>query len=401
MFSRRQSMKKIAKWNWLRIIRDWKTRILCLLFFIFFSSFSILYRQQDVTFPAIEMKEEYEDERQIYRLIPKAHFEGDLGEEVQKTLGSNSVALGVNRYILNRQSGNKVNGMTSLPDYIENGQKIVENNLFLHEAKDFESYDLLVDVYLPPLEEVEEQKRFYDAMEHDPLDIEWNPYSTAQVMKTEVEILAGIGLYLFIALLAADHFTKDQIKNKSITQGLPIPWKTQWRLRSSYLWLLYWLTFIIGLFTSYLVSRQTETKGSFIYPTAIYQKGAIHYIPVWQYLVLIVLSMMILSYALLLLMTGLSWIFRNVYLTMILGSSLFLLPQIWTVLKPASSWQPSLYLNFGQVLSGSTAQATGLSGVVWWKALIIYIMIIVLIELVFKKVFSYIPGTSGLQRRKI
>ena len=46
-------MQKIAKWNWLRIIRDWKTRILLLLFLVFFGSFSLLYRQQNVTFQSL------------------------------------------------------------------------------------------------------------------------------------------------------------------------------------------------------------------------------------------------------------------------------------------------------------------------------------------------------------
>lgn len=223
-------MQKIAKWNWLRIMRDWKTRILLLLFLVFFGSFSLFYRQQNVTFPVLEMSEEYEDERQIYRLIPKSHFEGELGEEVQNRLGANSVALGVNRYILSRQSGNEIEGIEFLPDYIESGRTLVENNLYLHEARDFESYDLLVDEYLPSLEEVQEQERFYDSLEASDLDIEWNPFSAAQMTKTSIELLTGITLFLFIALLASDHFTKDQEQNWSVTQGWPISWKTQWQL---------------------------------------------------------------------------------------------------------------------------------------------------------------------------
>src|SRR5690625_897960 len=322
-------MKKIAKWNWLRIIRDWKTRILLALFLVFFGSFSLLYRQQNVTFPAIEMSEEYEDERQIYRLIPKDHFESELGQEVQQALGSNSVALGVNRYILNKQSGNEIQGMESLPDYIENGREIVENNLFLHNATDFESHDLLVENYLPPLEEVLEQERFYNELESSGLDIEWNPYSASQMVKVEVELLAGITLFLLLALLAADHFTKDQVENWSATQGWPVPWKTQWRLRSGYLTGLFWLTVLLGAVISYLISLQLETSGSFRYPTALYQNGAIHYVPLWQYLLISLALSVVLSYILLLFTTGLSWIFRNFYLTILLVAGLFLLPQMW------------------------------------------------------------------------
>lgn len=394
-------MKKIAKWNWLRIIRDWKTRILLALFLIFFGSFSLLYRQQNVTFPAIEMSEEYEDERQIYRLIPNDHFETELGKEVQRKLGGNSVALGVNRYILGKRSGNKIEGVEFLPDYIENGQTIVENNLFLHNATEFESHELLVDIYLPPIEEVKEQERFYNDLQSSGLDIEWNPYSATQMVKVEFELLAGITLFLMIAILAADHFTKDQTENWSATHGWPISWKTQWRLRSGYLTGLLWGTILLGSVISYFISLQFETSGSFNYPTAVYQNGGVHYLPLWQYLLISGSLSIVLSYVLLLITTGLSWIFKNFYLTILLIGSIFLLPQMWSFLPAFSSWQPSLYLNIFNVLDGTTAAATGLNGIVWWKGYIVYGVMIVLLEFVFSKVFSYIPtATSGLQRRE-
>lgn len=393
-------MQKIAKWNWLRIIRDWKTRILLLLFLVFFGSFSLLYRQQNVTFPVLEMSEEYEDERQIYRLIPRDDFQGELGQEVQARLGSNSVALGVNRYILSRRAGNEIEGFDILPDFIENGRTLVDNNLFLHQATEFESHQLLVDEYLPPLSEVEEQARFYDALEESNLDIEWNPFSAAQVVKTSVEMLTGVTLFLLIALLASDHFTKDHEQNWSATHGWPIPWKTQWRLRSFYLWGLFWGAILLGSIISYFISLQIETVGSFNYPVAIFQAGVVQYIPLWQYLLIALALAFVLSYVLLLVITGLSWIFRNIYLTIILSVMLFMLPQMWSFIPAFSSWQPSLYLNIYGVLQGTTAVSTGLSGVVWWKAFIVYGAIILLLEGIFGKIFSYIPSaTSGLQRR--
>lgn len=385
----------------LRVMRDWKTRVLALLFFVFFASFSLLYRQQRVTFPASEMSEEYQDERQIYRLIPQSHFETDLGQEVQVRLGSNSVSLGVNRYILSKQQGNSIQGIDLLPDYIESGRKMVENNLFLYEAKEFESYDLLTEIYLPPLEEVEEEERFYDALEKSGLDIEWNPYSAAQMLKVELELLTGLGLFLLIALLAADQFSRDQERNWSVTQGLPIPWKTQWRLRTVILSVLFWTTFISGVIISYLVSLTIETSGSFNYPTAIFQNGQIEYIPLWQYLLISTLLSFVLSYVLLLITTGLSWVFKNIYITILIVSSLFALPKIWTFIPAFSSWQPSLYLNVLEVLQGTAARKTGLSGVVWWKGLFAFVILGLILEFAFSKVFSYIPTkTAGLQRRE-
>lgn len=58
-------------------------------------------------------------------------------------------------------------------------------------------------------------------------------------------------------------------------------------------------------------------------------------------------------------------------------------------------------MNNRGVIDGSVAASTGLSGVVWWKGFILYGVIILALEWVFSKVFSYIPtATLGLQRRE-
>lgn len=393
-------MKNTLYWTGLRIIRDRKFKVLLFLFFAFFASFSLIYRQQNVTFPYSEMKKEYHDERQIYRMIPSDHFEGELGQEVQQRLGSNSVALGVQSFWLQMEEKGKEDVLSILPDYTEVGQTLVDNNLFLHDATEFGSHDLLVQRYLPPLEEVQQESRFFDALSESGLRVEWNYFSAAQVVKAEVEMISGIFLFLFIALLAADSFTKDHVNHWSVTHGLPVPWKITWRVRSGYIFSLFWLTMFVGLSISYLVGRLIDTSGSLNYPTGIYFTDGIQYIPMWQYLGILLILSMLLSYVLILLTTGLSWFIRNSYLTILTIITLFALPQIWYFAPALTSWQPSLYLNVFGVVNGTTAAMTGISNVVWWKAAIIFIVLIIVLELIFEVVFSRIPTqTTGLKRR--
>ena len=393
-------MKDFLYWTSLRIVRNRKIRVLSILFLTFFASFSLLYRQQELTFPYYEMREEYQDEQQIYRLIPPQHFEGELGHEVQQRLGSNSVSLGVQRYLLKEEDGNTFNELIDLPNYIEVGQQLAENNLFLYEATDFGSYDLLVNEYLPPEDMIYEQIRFFDALEESGLDIEWNYFSSAQILKEEMNFLTGVLLFLMLAILAGDHFTKDHQKHWSVTHGLPVSWKKTWRANSSILFLLFWAVVLVGSGISYLIGTILDTSGSLHYPTALYFEGGVQYIPMWQYLIMALILSMLLSYILLLLTTGLSWFIRNSYLTILLVSGLYLVPQIWQVIPAFSSWQPSLYLNLNNVLNGTMASLTGLNGVVWWKAGLVYLLMIVVLEIVFNQVFSKIPTeTSGLKRR--
>lgn len=393
-------MKNIVYWSGLRIFRDRKTRVLLVLFFVFFASFSLIYRQQNLTFPYSEIRNEYHEEEQVYRMIPSQHFEGELGKEVQHRLGGNSVALGVQSYYLKREENGDADELFFMPDYTEIGQQLVDNYLFLHHATDFGSHELLVNEYLPPLEEVEEQARYFTALSDSDLDVEWNYFSASQVVKAEVEMISGILLFLFIALLAADHFTKDHDKHWSVTHGLPVPWKTMWRVRSGYLFGLFWTVALLGLVISYFVGTAVDTSGSLVYPTAIYFDQAVRYIPLWQYLGIVMVLTMLLSYVLMLLTTGLSWFIRNSYLTILIISGLFAIPQIWQVLPAFSSWQPSIYLNIFGVVSGEMAATTGLVNVVWWKGVVLFIVLIVALELIFEIVFSRIPTeTAGLKRR--
>ena len=393
-------MKDFLYWTSLRIVRNRKIRVLSILFLTFFASFSLLYRQQELTFPYYEMREEYQDEQQIYRLIPPQHFEGELGHEVQQRLGSNSVSLGVQRYLLKEEDGNTFNELIDLPNYIEVGQQLAENNLFLYEATDFGSYDLLVNEYLPPEDMIYEQIRFFDALEESGLDIEWNYFSSAQILKEEMNFLTGVLLFLMLAILAGDHFTKDHQKHWSVTHGLPVSWKQTWRANSSILFLLFWAVVLVGSGISYLIGTILDTSGSLHYPTALYFEGGVQYIPMWQYLIIALILSILLSYILLLLTTGLSWFIRNSYLTILLVSGLYLVPQIWQIIPAFSSWQPSLYLNLNNVLNGTMASLTDLNGVVWWKAGLVYLLMIVILEIVFNQVFSKIPTeTTGLKRR--
>lgn len=393
-------MKDFLYWTSLRIVRNRKIRVLSILFLTFFASFSLLYRQQELTFPYYEMREEYQDEQQIYRLIPPQHFEGELGHEVQQRLGSNSVSLGVQRYLLKEEDGNTFNELIDLPNYIEVGQQLAENNLFLYEATDFGSYDLLVNEYLPPEDMIYEQIRFFEALEESGLDIEWNYFSSAQILKEEMNFLTGVLLFLMLAILAGDHFTKDHQKHWSVTHGLPVSWKKTWRANSSILFLLFWAVVLVGSGISYLIGTILDTSGSLHYPTALYFEGGVQYIPMWQYLIIALILSILLSYILLLLTTGLSWFIRNSYLTILLVSGLYLVPQIWQVIPAFNSWQPSFYLNLNNVLNGTMASLTDLNGVVWWKAGLVYLLMIVILEIVFNQVFSKIPTeTTGLKRR--
>ena len=396
-------MKRVLKWNGRLLLRDWKTRLLLIGFFLFLGTFSLLYRQQNVTLPEMQLRSEYSEAHNIFRLIPDAHFEGELGEEVQQRLGRNSTLIGLNRYILSQREGNTIEGLEDVvSDYLDNGRTMAENNLFLNEATEFESHETLTSVYLPSRNEIERQLAFFDALDESGLAIEWNPYASSQILQQQLELFISVVLFIAIALLAGDHFTKDQENNYSVTQGLPLPMKTQWRSRSFLLWLMTWLAALLGIGVSYGLSLFFETSGSLNYPIELYVSQTITYIPLWQYGLLLIGLGMIVSYLFLLIITGLSWMIRNIYLTLFIVALLVLLPQIWSVFDPLTSWQPSFYTEVVAVVSGESALQFDLPGIVYWKLPIIAAGMWLVIEGLFHVIFKLIPTQrSGLKRRVI
>lgn len=391
----------LAKWHWRKLLRDWKTRILLIAFFLFFSSFSLLYRQQNLDLPLDEMRENYTMTQQLFHIIPGSHFEGEMGEEIYDILAQQQGLYGMQRFILSEEEGNTVGNLESVVDnYLDNGRTITENQLRLWEMTDFGSYEILTST-LSDQETLQQELSFYQFMDEHGLDIEWNPYSASQVFYQQAELIVGVVLFLFVALLAADRFTQDQKQNWSVTQGNPVSWKKQWRQRSAQLWVLMWSVTLLGMAISYFMSLLRETSGSLWYPVGVNTGEGIQYIATWQYALLLVGLGMLLSYVLLLFTTGLSWMIRNVYLTVGLGVSVYFIPYMWQIIEPFSSWQPSLYLNIVPVVTGMSAEQFGLPGVHVWKMPFMFLFFLIVLEGVFRWVFDFIPTqTNGLKRRK-
>lgn len=167
------------------------------------------------------------------------------------------------------------------------------------------------------------------------------------------------------------------------------------------MWGLMWGVTLAGLAVSYGISLVRETPGSLQYPMAIQTAQNMSYIPLWQYILLLIGLGMLLSYVLLLLTTGLSWMIRNVYLTIGLSIGVYFIPYIWNIVEPLGSWQPSLYLHIVPVVSGVSAEQFELPGIHVWKTPVMFLLYWLGLELVFNQVFDLIPTqTMGLKRRK-
>lgn len=389
---------RLFRWETLKVLRDWKVRILLAALILFVATYSTLYQKRSVELPVEETRTHYEETQTLFRAIPQEHFETEIGQDVYDRLARQQSILGMQRFILSEKEGNTVEGLEEIvSDYVDQGIEMAENQLYFHTADDFESQELLLN-FMPSEMEIENRLKFLNYLQENDVAIDWNPMSPSLVLYTLVNIIAGVFIYIIAAIFGADRFSRDQENNWSITQGLPYTWKFQWRQRTLISWVLIWVTLIIGILISYSVSRLFTDTGTLMYPVQLYGGADAEYISVLQYVVMTLLLAMVLSYVIIKLSTGLSWVFRNIYLTITIVVAIFFIPYIFTVISPLSSWNPLLYLQLLPVLEGEWSD---IGDVNVMKLLIAIVLFYILIEVLFHFIFKLIPTRTGrLERRK-
>lgn len=388
---------RLFKWEMLKILRDWKVRILLLALLVFLATFSSFYQNQNVSLPLENIREQYAQVENVYYASPEAHLSTEVGEYVDELLAENQWLLGMQRYILNQRDGNTVDGLEDLVgDYVEQGMQINENILTLHGLTEFESYPLLVE-NLPTVEEVEAEMQFLTYLSENDVDIDWNPMSPSLVLFELINTVAGVFLFIVAAVMGADRFSLDQERNWSITQGIPLSWHFQWRMRTFINWMLIWTVSILGIVISYFVSTMREDTGTLMYPVQLYGPTYVEHISVLSYAIVVTLLVMVLSYLIIKLSVGLSWVFRNIYLTIAIVVGVFFIPYVFTVVPAGNGMNPLLYLQIEPVLNG------------FWdpmfvnipRMIVAFVLIFLIIEVLFFFIFQRIPTRTGkLERRK-
>ncbi|MGO1923101.1 MAG: hypothetical protein ACTH14_04650 [Jeotgalicoccus sp.] len=389
---------KLFKWDFLKIIRDWKVRILLVSLFLFLASYSAFYQDRSLVLPLEELRSEYEDTQQIFHAIPQNHFDSATGQEVYDKLARQQSIIGMQRYILSEQEGNTVSGLENVvSDYVDQGLELAENRLFFYEADDFESQELLLS-FMPEKSKIENDLKFLTYLKENNVDIDWNPLSPSLVLFNLVNIISGIFIFIIAAIFGADRFSKDQEFNWSISQGIPYSWAHQWRQRTFISWGLIWVITLAGICVSYLLSTLFTDSGTLNYPVPLYSGAETVYISIMQYVILALLLTMALSYIIVKLSTGLSWIFRNIYLTITIVTAVFYLPYVFALTGPAASWNPFLYLQIVPVLEGAWES---LKNVTVTKLIISIAVLYIIVEIVFHFIFKLIPTRIGkLERRR-
>ena len=387
----------LAKWDFLKIIRDTKSRVLLIGLFLFIGTFSYFYQQGEF----LNLSQEYVGNSNAYldtyNSLTEENLSTEQGQEIDRRLARNQSISGMLAFIIGEGEGNTVDDLEEIVgDFVEQSLELNENILFFYAQEDFPQYDALTRL-LPPEEQAIEQFRMYEYMSERDIQVDSNQASPGMALYHLVQLLSGVFIIIIAAVSGADSFSRDQESNWSITQGLPVTWQRQWNARTFIHWGLIWIVILAGIVTSFLISIIGAGSTALDYPVPLYRGENVAYISVIQYAVIVTILVMMLSYLALKLSIGMSFIFRNIYLTVALVLGVFFIPYVFLIVPPVSEMNPLLYLQIAPVLEQWWYPLNTLM----WQLILSFILLYIVIEIVFWYVFTLIPTRAGkLERRR-
>ncbi len=388
---------RLAKWDFLKIIRDAKSRVLLIGLFLFIGTFSYFYQQGEF----LNLSQEYVGSSssylQTYNALTDESLATEQGQEIDRRLARNQTISGMLAFIIGEEQGNTVDDLEEVVgDFVDQSMELNENILFFYDQKDFPQYDALTRL-LPPEEQAIEQFRMYEYMSDRGIEVDSNQASPGMALYSLIQLLSGVFIIIIAAVSGADSFSRDQESNWSVTQGLPITWQRQWNTRAIIHWSLLWGVILLGIVTSFLISLIGAGSTALDYPVPLYQGENVAYVSVLQYAVIVTILVMMLSYLALKLSIGMSFVFRNIYLTVALVLGVFFIPYAFLIIPPVSEMNPLLYLQIAPALEQWWYPLNTLM----WQMILSFIILYIVIELVFWYVFTLIPTRTGkLERRR-
>lgn len=388
---------RLAKWDFLKIIRDAKSRVLLIGLFLFIGTFSYFYQQGEF----LNLSQEYVGSSssylQTYNALTDESLATEQGQEIDRRLARNQTISGMLAFIIGEEQGNTVDDLEEVVgDFVDQSMELNENILFFYDQKDFPQYDALTRL-LPPEEQAIEQFRMYEYMSDRGIEVDSNQASPGMALYSLIQLLSGVFIIIIAAVSGADSFSRDQESNWSVTQGLPITWQRQWNTRAIIHWSLLWGVILLGIVTSFLISLIGAGSTALDYPVPLYQGENVAYVSVLQYAVIVTILVMMLSYLALKLSIGMSFVFRNIYLTVALVLGVCFIPYAFLIIPPVSEMNPLLYLQIAPALEQWWYPLNTLM----WQMILSFIILYIVIELVFWYVFTLIPTRTGkLERRR-
>lgn len=355
------------------IMRNRKNWLLGIVLILFFPFYFLYFNQTEPE--SLKERKEYEESLYdpIFYQFAEIYQETPEGEEVYDNLLEQASLVRMQNYYLSL-------GGKSDEEYITTGLELNELRLRVHELNNVGIAEHLI---IPEEDVLRENTLLKYIQEHD-LPLQPNPFVASNFLTVVIMAFSGILFFLFILMSSNEILTKEQ-NHQTVVSGFPINFMTKVNSKV-FVYFIYLLFFLcLGLIAGTTYAANKSHLGDFSYPTLIYKGGDYVAISVTQYLIYSLLLMSLIIIFVLYLSVLLNMLFKNAYLNIVVGLSIFFIPALLKIIGINQAIvTPIKLLDFANVLSGKIAVELGNAKIQFSYAVI---WLLILIGIVYSIIF--------------
>lgn len=234
--------------------------------------------------------------------------------------------------------------------YVDTGLEITKIRIQAHE----DGYGELPKEFVVPLSQSLKERELYIYLQENNLQIEPDAQNASNFLSLAVTWFSTISFF-FLLLLLSDVLLQDE-EHKTIIEAYPINVYQKIISKMTIQTVFTFIILIALFFIGYLMTLVVFRPGTLNYPEAVYWKGAYTAIPTYCYIFLFLLLFFVFMIHMILFSAVLNVVFKNKYLNIFVGGSLYVIGSIFSAQFPILRFTPINYLDPGGILKGELAE---------------------------------------------
>lgn len=258
--------------------------------------------------------------------------------------------------------------------YLPHSLELAELRTEMHEI----GIDGIPERLFPPEHEVRQQVQYFSYLEESSLPIRFENQIVSEYVE-QVLLTFGVGAFFFLLLIGSTIFIND-LEHASMVEAYPINTVQKMISKVGIYSIFSFIVPLIILLSACIILSLLWSLGEFNYPVAYYSLGRFIASPLSHFIVIFFFMFFILSIHVMLLCTLGNRVFKNQYVTIVIGGVLYIAPILFERISGFFFWSPTNFYNLTSVFSGKYAME--LHPWVHWQtgviSLMIFSMVIVL-----------------------
>lgn len=244
-------------------------------------------------------------------------------------------------------------------NYIDNGLELTEYRLQLRNLKT----QGIADHLILSEEETLKEDTLLQYLKDEQIDLDSNLFFSENQFVLAFGGLSGI-IFILYLLISANDIVVYELRHESVLKGMPISFMKKMNVKIILRALQTILFLILGVLSGVLMIVKMFGGKVLNNPILIYLNGQYEVVPLHHYIFLATAMMVFIMFIIYYLSILLNLLFKNAYTNIVIGVSLFLIPDFMTLLLNSASFMaPLMFINFTDVLSGEMAQQLGNSNI--------------------------------------